>query len=83
MHQYSLPFTPAEPSEQAAFELLVNTLLRLRESRVRENLDQMRFIAQDYQDQTDLRANFDEMAKQYMLTLQRIHRALKQPVITD
>lgn len=80
VHAYLEAFTGGEPTPQKAFEDIVYTLLRLRENRVRENLDQMRFLSSDLQGQADLRANLDEMTLQYTLTLQRLQRALKQPV---
>jgi DNA primase len=80
---YLEPFSEGEPTSQTAFELAFRTLLRLRESRVKENLEQMRFLSQELQEQSDLRVNLDEMTVQYASALSRLHKAIKQPVIVD
>jgi DNA primase len=83
IHAYLVPFAEGEPTSQTAFELLFRTLLRLRESRVKENLEQMRFLSQELQGQNDLRGNIDEMTVQYTLSLNRLMRAIKQPITFD
>ena len=77
-HTYLEPFKGGEPNNQKVFADLTYTLLRLRESRVRENLEQLRFISQDLQGQADLRTNLDEMIIQFTLTLQRLQKTLKK-----
>jgi DNA primase len=79
-HVYLEPFTGGEPNNQKVFEDLTYTLLRLRESRVRENLEQLRFLSQDMQGQAEMRGNLDEMSVQYTQTLQRLQKALRSPV---
>ncbi len=80
-HAYLQPFTGGEPNNQKVFEDLVYTLLRLRESRVRENLDQLRFLSEDLKGQSELRGNLDEMILQFTVTLQRIQKTLKANVL--
>ena len=77
-HTYLEPFKGGEPNNQKVFADLTYTLLRLRESRVRENLEQLRFLSQDLQGQADLRTNLDEMIIQFTLTLQRLQKTLKK-----
>ena len=77
-HTYLEPFKGGEPNNQKVFADLTYTLLRLRESRVRENLEQLRYLSQDLQGQADLRTNLDEMIIQFTLTLQRLQKTLKK-----
>ena len=79
VHTYLEPITGGEPTAQQAVEDLAYTLLRLRENRVRENLDQLRYLGQDLQEQADMRANLDEMTLQFTGTLNRLLKALKMP----
>ena len=81
-HTYLEPFKGGEPNNQKVFADLTYTLLRLRESRVRENLEQLRFLSQDLQGQADLRTNLDEMIIQFTLTLQRLQKTLKKNLST-
>ena len=48
---YLEPFTEGEPTSQTGFELAFRTLLRLRKSRINENIEQIRFLSQDFQEQ--------------------------------
>ncbi len=83
VHTYLEPFTGGEPNLQRAIEDLAYTLLRLRENRVRENLDQLRFLGQDLQDQAEMRGNLDEMTLQFTVTLNRLQKALKAQMVTN
>lgn len=79
---YLEPFPGGEPTPQKAFEDLVHTLLRLRETRVRASLDQLRFMHSDPQEQAEFQTHLNEMTLQFTQTLQRIHRTLKQPILS-
>ncbi|MBI4926440.1 MAG: hypothetical protein HY835_01650, partial [Anaerolineae bacterium] len=75
LHAYMEPFQGSDPTAQRIFEDIANTLLRLRETRVRQNLDQLRYLLDDVKGQAELRANIDEQAKSYAETLDRLHKA--------
>ena len=77
VHSYLEPFTGGEPNPQKVSEDLAYTLLRLRENRVRENIDQVKFLKMELQGQAELRENLDEMTMQYTITLSKLQKALK------
>jgi DNA primase len=78
---YLTPFTGGEPNGQRLLEDLAFTLVRLREARVKENLDQLRFLGEDLQNQAEMRTNLDEMTLQFTMTLNKLQKALRTPFI--
>ncbi len=82
--EYLLPFPEGEPSPQESLEILFRTLMRLRKERVKENLDQLRSFSLETAEQPDvLSGSYNELTLQYAAALNKIDRALKQPVLLD
>lgn len=81
---YLAPIPEGEPSLQESFETVFRTLMRLRKERVKENLEQMRaFSLEDQTGQETLRSSYTELTIQYTTALNKIDRAMKQPVLLD
>jgi DNA primase len=82
--EYLLPFPEGEPSQQESLEILFRTLMRLRKERVKENLEQLRsFSLEAPTEQDALSGSYNELTMQYAAALNKIDRALKQPVVMD
>lgn len=64
------------------FTQLYRTLLRLREKRIRENLEQIRVFTLEVEEQSNLMDD-SSMIGEYNKALNRIDKAIKQQVVLD
>ena len=82
--EYLAPIEKGEPGQQESLETVFRALLRLRKERVNENLEQMRAFTLEMQNEKDpLSSSYNELTMQYTSALNKITRALIQPVILD
>lgn len=82
--EYLAPIPQGEPGTEEGFVQLFRTLLRLREDRIRENLDQFRAFSLEAQAEADIEADFNaRMIVDYNKALSRIDKARKQTVLPD
>jgi DNA primase len=82
--EYLAPIPQGEPGTEEGFVQLFRTLLRMREKRIRENLDQIRAFSLEVQEDMDLLVDFNrKMIVEYNTALIRIDRAMKQQVLAD
>lgn len=83
VQRYMERIPQGEPTPNELPEDLTRSLLRLRYTRVNENLAQLRFLQEDVQE-NDLRQDtYSEMAIQYLTARNRLDRALKQSVLIE
>lgn len=82
--EYLEPLPLGEPIENRLGEDLARTLLRLRKTRIMEQLAQIRQMQQDLQDQGDTELQpYRELVLQYTLTGSRLDLALSKPVLLE
>ncbi len=75
------PMPKGEPSSDQLIEDLVRTVLQLRDSRVKESINQLRYLQEELQAQGEMgRGPYHEMIPQYTQTLMRLNRALSGPL---
>ena len=82
--KYLEPLPMGEPTENRLGEDLARTLLRLRKTRIMEQLAQIRQMQQDLQEQGDTGLQpYRELVLQYTLTGSRLDLALSKPVLLE
>ena len=82
--KYLEPLPLGEPTENRLGEDLARTLLRLRKTRIMEQLAQIRQMQQDLQEQGDTGLQpYRELVFQYTLTGSRLDLALSKPVLLE
>jgi DNA primase len=82
--EYMAPIPQGEPGSEEGFTQLFRTLLRLREDRIRENLDQIRAFTLEAQGEAEVLADFNsQRIVEYNTALIRIDKARKQQVLAD
>jgi len=82
--KYLEPLPLGEPTENRLGEDLARTLLRLRKTRIMEQLAQIRQMQQDLQEQGDTGLQpYRELVLQYTLTGSRLDLALSKPVLLE
>jgi hypothetical protein len=84
LSKYLEPLPLGEPTESRIGEDLARTLLRLRKTRIMEELAQIRQMQQDLQEQGDTGLQpYRELVLQYTLTGSRLDLALSKPVLLE
>ncbi len=84
LNNYLEPLPLGEPSENRLGEDLARTLLRLRKTRIMEQLAQIRQMQQDLQEQGDTELQpYRELVMQYTLAGSRLDLALSKPVLLE
>jgi DNA primase len=82
--KYLEPLPLGEPTENRLGEDLARTLLRLRKTRIMEQLAQIRQMQQDLQEQGETGLQpYRELVLQYTLTGSRLDLALSKPVLLE
>jgi DNA primase len=82
--EYLAPMPQGEPGAEEGFTQLFRTLLRLREKRIRENLEQIRvFTLEVEQEVNPLGDSNKNLIGEYNKALFRIDKAMKQQVEVD
>jgi hypothetical protein len=78
------PMPHGEPLIEKLLEELVRCILRLRWLRVKESMDQLRFLQEELQQQGDYTLGpYQESFLQYQQIRDRLDRALAQPMRLD
>jgi len=78
------PLPLGEPNEEKRSEDLIDTLLRLRNTRLKENINQLRYLQEEVQQQGEMRFDaYQKLISEYSLVIQRLNKARKQPVQLD
>ena len=78
------PLAHGEPNLQQLTEDLVRTVMRLRQVRITEEMNQLRYLQEELQHESeDLFGPYQELVIQYTQSLSRINRALAQPMQLD
>lgn len=66
-----------DPNDERVLEDVIRALLELRQRRVRQRLDYLRFLIEEAQQSGDVRATeYHEGVREYTVMLNRLHRAL-------
>jgi len=79
-----VPLAHGEPKPQQLTEDLVRTVMRLRQVRITEEMNQLRYLQEELQQESeDLFGPYQELVIQYTQSLSRINRALAQPMQLD
>jgi DNA primase len=82
--KYLEPLPLGEPTENRLGEDMARTLLRLRKTRIMEQLAQIRQMQQDLQEQGETGLQpYRELVLQYTLTGSRLDLALSKPVLLE
>jgi DNA primase len=75
------PMKMGEPSSDKLVEDLIRTVLTLRQVRLNESINQLRYLQDELQQQGELgRGPYHDMMLQYTLSLARIDKALSTPI---
>ncbi len=78
------PLKMGEPNEEKRNEDLIDSLLRLRNTRLKENINQLRYLQEEVQQQGEMRFDaYQKLISQYSLVIQRLNKARKAPVQLD
>jgi DNA primase len=81
MTELNQPMPEGEPGPERRIEDLIRTLLRLRQLRVNESINQLRYLQEDAQQQGEIRLNpYQEIILQYTQTRARLDQALARPI---
>jgi DNA primase len=84
LRQMQEPIEHGEPSTEKLIEDLIGTVLRLRQVRITEEMNQLRYMQEDLQQGGDMRLeSFDERVIWSTQVLARIERANGQPLQLD
>jgi DNA primase len=79
-----LPMPLGEPNVQVLSEDLVRTVIQLRQVRIREDLEQLRYLQQELQEKGEASLTpYHELVMNYNQTLARLNRAVHQPLQLD
>ncbi|HEY60300.1 MAG TPA: DNA primase [Anaerolineae bacterium] len=78
-------FTPLKAEDKQVFDDLVRSLLSLRQLRIKENINQIRFLQQDIQAQTDNPdlSSFQQELLKFIKIRALLDKALSQPIQID
>jgi len=75
------PMPLGEPTSDQLIEDLLNAVIHLREARISESINQLRYLQEELQEQGEMsRGPYHEMVIQYTQTLARLNRALSGPL---
>jgi DNA primase len=78
------PFEKGEPTPEKLREELVRTVLHLRELRIHKEIEQIRFMQIDLQEQGDTGLTpYSELIMQYNQSLQKLQQTLASPLIFE
>jgi DNA primase len=78
------PLAHGEPKPQQLTEDLLRTVMRLRQVRITQEMNQLRYLQEELQQESeDLFGPYQELVMQYTQSLSRINRALAQPMQPD
>jgi DNA primase len=78
------PLKMGEPNEEKRNEDLIDSLLRLRNARLKENINQLRYLQEEVQQQGEMRFDaYQKLITEYSLVIQRLNKARKQPAQLD
>jgi DNA primase len=78
------PMPLGEPNVQVISEDLVRTVIQLRQVRIREDLEQLRYLQQELQEKGEASLTpYHELVLNYNQTLARLNRAVNQPLQLD
>ena len=89
VQELQAPLVHGEPKPQQLTEDLVRTVMRLRQVRITEEMNQLRYLQEELQQEeaqqesADLFGPYQELVIQYTQNLARINRALAQPMQLD
>jgi len=84
VQELQAPLPHGEPKPQQLTEDLVRTVMRLRQVRITEELNQLRYLQEELQQESqELFGPYQELVLQYTQNLARINRALAQPMQLD
>jgi len=76
------PLAKGEPNTERLLEDLCRSIMRLRHLRINENLNQLRHLQQELQEQGELKqSDYQDLVMQYTQLRDRLDRALRQPGI--
>jgi predicted nucleic acid-binding Zn-ribbon protein len=74
------PLAKGEPNTERLLEDLFRSIMRLRQLRINENLNQLRHLQQELQEQGELKqSDYQDLVMQYSQLRDRLDRALRQP----